>query len=324
MSALGFFGGPTLTFALLPGSPAIGAGTSTGAPATDQRGFTRTGAIDIGAFQTGPLVVNTTFDSNTSGSSSGKLSLREAINLANIRPGADAITFDYTMFGTPQTIALAGTQLALTDTTGETTIAGPTAGVTVSGNNASRVFFVAASASGDITGLTISGGKVTASSEGGGVLNQGTLFLTDCTLSGNTADAGGALSSAAFVSSATVTLTNCTLSGNTAASGVGGAVSNFSGASGVTATITFTNCTLYGNSANDNGGGLSNVAGSGTATATLTNSIVAGNTASKNADISGTVTGSNNLIGTGGSGGLVDGVIGNPVVDRVTSKNKKL
>jgi hypothetical protein len=37
--------------ALLPGSPAIDAGTSTGAPATDQRGVARVGAVDIGAFE---------------------------------------------------------------------------------------------------------------------------------------------------------------------------------------------------------------------------------------------------------------------------------
>ena len=37
--------------ALLPGSPAIGGGTSTGAPAFDQRGQPRSGHVDIGAFQ---------------------------------------------------------------------------------------------------------------------------------------------------------------------------------------------------------------------------------------------------------------------------------
>jgi hypothetical protein len=36
---------------LLPGSPAIDAGTGTGAPATDQRGVGRVGAVDIGAFE---------------------------------------------------------------------------------------------------------------------------------------------------------------------------------------------------------------------------------------------------------------------------------
>jgi hypothetical protein len=50
-------GGPTLTHVPQAGSPAIDAGTSTGAPATDQRGFTRpAGAgVDIGAVEVGGL-----------------------------------------------------------------------------------------------------------------------------------------------------------------------------------------------------------------------------------------------------------------------------
>jgi hypothetical protein len=48
-------GGPTLTHALLPGSPALDGGDNAGAPATDQRGqgFARVvnGAIDMGAFE---------------------------------------------------------------------------------------------------------------------------------------------------------------------------------------------------------------------------------------------------------------------------------
>jgi hypothetical protein len=46
-------GGPTLTHALLPGSPAIDAGTNTDALATDQRGETRVrgAGADIGAFE---------------------------------------------------------------------------------------------------------------------------------------------------------------------------------------------------------------------------------------------------------------------------------
>jgi hypothetical protein len=48
---LGTYGGPTQTIPLLPGSPAIDAGTATGAPATDQRGKPRVNAPDIGAFE---------------------------------------------------------------------------------------------------------------------------------------------------------------------------------------------------------------------------------------------------------------------------------
>ncbi|HEX9002702.1 MAG TPA: putative Ig domain-containing protein, partial [Blastocatellia bacterium] len=51
LSRLGNYGGLTQTQALLPGSPAINAGTSSGAPATDQRGITRVGNTDIGAFE---------------------------------------------------------------------------------------------------------------------------------------------------------------------------------------------------------------------------------------------------------------------------------
>src|SRR5205085_683233 len=53
LAALGNYGGTTNTIALLPGSPAINAGTSSGAPATDQRGIARPqlGLFDIGAFE---------------------------------------------------------------------------------------------------------------------------------------------------------------------------------------------------------------------------------------------------------------------------------
>ena len=44
-------GGPTWTHALLPGSPAINAGNAKEAFPTDQRGYLRSGASDIGAFE---------------------------------------------------------------------------------------------------------------------------------------------------------------------------------------------------------------------------------------------------------------------------------
>jgi hypothetical protein len=51
-------GGPTLTLALLPGSPAIDAGNTSLAPSTDQRGFPRPAgmAADIGAFEYGSVM----------------------------------------------------------------------------------------------------------------------------------------------------------------------------------------------------------------------------------------------------------------------------
>ncbi len=51
LGPVGDYCGPTSTFPLLPGSPAIGRGTTAGAPLTDQRGQPRSGHNDIGAFQ---------------------------------------------------------------------------------------------------------------------------------------------------------------------------------------------------------------------------------------------------------------------------------
>ncbi len=51
LSPLGSYGGSTSTLALLPGSPAIDAGSTAVAPAQDQRGVNRVGAADIGAFE---------------------------------------------------------------------------------------------------------------------------------------------------------------------------------------------------------------------------------------------------------------------------------
>lgn len=51
LAPLGNYGGATETMALLPGSPGIDAGNSALAPATDQRGVSRVGTADIGAFE---------------------------------------------------------------------------------------------------------------------------------------------------------------------------------------------------------------------------------------------------------------------------------
>src|SRR5262245_35618034 len=85
------------------------------------------------------FTVNSTGDS---GAGSGLIGdLRYCITQANLG-GTNTIQFDSNVFATPKTITLSGTQLELSDTTGTETITGPTAGVTVNGNNASRVFQV--------------------------------------------------------------------------------------------------------------------------------------------------------------------------------------
>ncbi len=335
LAPLAFYGGPTRTMALLPGSAALGAGVIAVYPGTttpittDQRGEPLdTPNPDIGAFQfhsSYSLVVKTTSDSTAP---AGEFNLRGAIDLANILTGAQTITFDPTVFATAQTIGLTAGPLVLSQTSGLETINGSHAGVTISGGGTSGVFQVFGDAA--LSGLTITDGNSNGtdgelSYSGGGVFNSGTVTLTNCTLSGDSARIGGGV-----FNSGKATLTNCTLSGDSASAGgglqndgtailgnctlsgnsavYGGGVYNYGKA-------TFTNCTISGNSSSGSGGGVYNYG-----TARLTDTIVAGNTGPSSAasDIIGMVSGSYNLIGTGGSGGLSNGQNGNIVLTSLT------
>jgi Ca2+-binding RTX toxin-like protein len=119
-----------------------------------------------------------------------------------------------------------------------------------------------------LTNCTLSGNSAVF---GGGLINSATALLSDCLLSGNSAIAGGGL-----YNLGSAILANCTLSDNSAfeldISFGGGAVENLG-------TVTLTDCTLSGNSASDAGGGLfnSNILQGGTAT--LTNCTLSGNAA---------------------------------------------
>ena len=200
-------GGPTLTHALLAGSSALNAGDPSFAspPDFDQRGigFPRVQLvrIDIGAFEAASflppqgLIVSTTSDVVDGDFSVGQLSLREAILVANAVAGTDTITFDSTVFtgGLNSLIRLGGMELTITESL---TIDGSSAtGVMISAdaegndtpisgtfitdvdasdsagtlNDNSRVINFSA-ASGDLTlnNLTITGGRTTGESDGGG------------------------------------------------------------------------------------------------------------------------------------------------------------
>ena len=163
------------------------------------------------------------------------------------------------------------------------------------------------------------------SAEGGGLqINGGPLMLTNCTISGNTASGGnggigeqylapsgqdgqggsadaGGIGGLAFPA----TIVNCTVTSNSASGGVGG---------GSWSNNNF----LPDTQASSNAGGIDATAENGTGGAlTISNSIVALNRIPGGFanDIVGTVTSASayNLIGTGGSGGLVNGVNGNQV-----------
>ena len=229
----------------------------------------------------------------------GMTDLREAITSANANGQANTISFDTIVFSTPQTITLTGLQLELSNTSGMQTIVGPAAGVTISGNNASRVFLIDPNVSAAISGVTITGGNGAGNGgDGGGVqILEGTLALTNCTISGNTAQGEGGglvMSSSAKLtmtnctvtgnttylrgagglwSDGTLTLTNCTISNNTGLAGSGAGLTNAGG------TASLTGCTVSGNSASNSAGGLYSYNG----TTTLTGCTVSGNTATNGA-----------------------------------------
>ena len=217
------------------------------------------------------FTVNSTLDDGSVGT------LRWAIGQANSTGGAETITFDPTVFATPQTITLTGGQLELSDTSGTETITGPAAGVTVSGGEASRVFQVDPGVTADLSGLTITGGSTSGDRRrpeqrwglghadrlhdqrqylradmyggyGGGLNNNGgNVTLTDCTISGNTVGDGSGGGGLANLTNGTTTLTDCTISGNSAIARPGATGGGLI-AIRPDALTTLTDCTLSGNS----------------------------------------------------------------------------
>ena len=88
LGTLGTYGSTngTQTFPLLPGSPAINAATSTGAPATDQRGQSRVGAPDIGAFESQGFTLTITGGDNQSAIVGTAFAQPLALTVAAVNP----------------------------------------------------------------------------------------------------------------------------------------------------------------------------------------------------------------------------------------------
>jgi len=120
-----------------------------------------------------------------------------------------------------------------------------------------------------VSNCTFSGNKANA---GGGVQNESSSpTVTNCTFSGNEAQVGGGMYN---IAGSNPTVTNCTFSGNTAWPGSepgGGGMYNDN------SSPTVTNCTFSGNTGGDNGGGMCNFDNS---SPTVTNCTFSGNTAS--------------------------------------------
>lgn len=211
--------------------------------------------------------VTTTADNESNGCGLGQCTLREAITSSNALLGSDTILFQNGLTGT---IILSGSHLPITS---DITITGPGArNLSVSGNNASRVFVVSGSGTdANISGLTITGGNAqliligsTLIGDGGGILNTdgGTLTLTEVAVSGNSATSlGGGIATRAFLFVTTTTnIVRSVINNNSAIVG-GGGICNLGTALISSAATTISNTTITDNSALAEGGGISNTAG---------------------------------------------------------------
>lgn len=195
------------------------------------------------------FLVNKTADTND-GVCDADCSLREAIGAANTSAANDVVNFDVSVFNIPRTIVLNGSELNVASN-GTLTINGTLANsLTISGNNASRVFFVQPNATLRLNGATITGGNGIGQEPnfGGGaiIVYSGTLIINSCYFTGNTTTGYGGAIYAFF--QATLSITSSTLSGNSA--GTGGAILS----QGATNSVALSNVDVIGNTAGGGGG----------------------------------------------------------------------
>ncbi len=221
-------------------------------------------------------------------------------------PSGSTITFDTSLWG--HTIMLTG-ELPINQK--RLTIHGPGAGMlSISSGKSGHIVRVAQGVTVTITGLTFKG----SNTPDGFIVNEGTLTLSNSTVSGNTATGNSSSinHSGGIFNQGTLTISNSTVSDNTGSDGSifndsdgtltlnnstvsdnrGGGIANWgtltlnnstvsdnTGSDGGifnnNSILTISNSTISGNTATSNGGGIDNAGG----TLTISNSTVSGNTA---------------------------------------------
>ena len=212
---------------------------------------------------------------------SGIGSLRDTIDVAH---DGDTIQFDGALNG--QTITLTTVQILIDKSV---TINGPGADkLTVrrssaTGTAAFRIFEITKSVT--LTGLTLANGKTSDIGgsyypAGGAIYFYGPeLTITDCVISGNSAEYGGGIYGSSSYASPKVTITNSVISGNSAEYGGGIYIAYVVGSyTAQPGRLAITNSTISGNVATSLGGGLYN-----RGSATITSSTISANVATLDA-----------------------------------------
>ncbi|HEX7828008.1 MAG TPA: Calx-beta domain-containing protein [Thermoanaerobaculia bacterium] len=201
--------------------------------------------LGAAALAAAPAANAATFTVSTLGDN-GPGSLRQAIIDANSTAGADVVTFQAGLTGT---ITLTTGQLEIYDSVD---IQGPGESViSVSGNNASRVFYLynsSATIDVRIAGLTVTGGN---DNIGGGIVDfDENLTLENVTITENSASGdGGGLWADGF--NMTLTIRETTITGNTSGDDGGGIYVEDTGD-----TLLIEDSVISGNEAVTSGGGI--------------------------------------------------------------------
>ncbi len=305
LAPLGNYGGPTQTMPPLPGSPAIDAASVIAGLSTDQRGSARNvgAAPDIGAVESSGLWVQNNNDS-------GANSLRDVLASATSITNSKIILFTTNLSGA--TITLSG-QIMVTDTNGVTIHAAALpAGIQVSGNSATRVFYVTNGAVATLNSLTVANGRESSGTlatnrGGGGVFSRGRVALLNCCVVSNevfTSPISPSFGAGiACDVSGDVRLTNCTVAFNQlfGSQSPGAAFYNLG-------TFVMDHCTIVNNlSASGTNGG---VAAGGT---TSLHATVLANGQNDFINVVGGSSLGNNLISDGSGSGQTNGINGDQI-----------
>jgi hypothetical protein len=295
---------------------------ATGAPTRSGAKHTRPRRIVLGleTLEDRTVPSTLTVTSNLDTGVMGDGSLRGEIKAA---ASGDTIEFDPSLAG--QAIALTGGELAIAKSLDIEGLGADQ--LTISGNNASRVFDVSAGTSVTIAGVTITNGLANGSapvraSAGGGILNLGSLTLTDDVVSNNQAvgdphasalgRVGGAVGGG-LANLGTLTVSNSVFtgnqalgadgsSGNSAGNALGGAIFSTSAAS-----ITDSQFTFNLAQAGSNCSGNLCASGTGGAIQNSGSLMVAGSTFTHNQAIGGNDSSGPVRPGLGSGGAILSG-----------------
>ena len=198
---------------------------------------------------------------------------------------------------------------------------------TTGGKPAHRIFKVASGKTLMLKNLTLTGGRVDTFGEpgggaidaegtltmtdctvtdnrteygnGGGIYAAGALTMTSCTVSNNTVNDADSLGGGGIYAGSTLTMTNCTIKNNEATSSSGGGIYARS-------TLTMTNCTVAENTSKSSSSGAGSGGGIYAAgTLTMTGGAVTGNKAKSNGN------GGGIYIGGAGSFTMTSGTVNN-------------